>query len=351
MASLTVVAYQSRKIIKYGGFGIVGLVVVYSLVMGIIEAYLRANPPYVPPTVKYGRIDKVVFPEKKFGAKQFTLELPEDKLPTIKDQARVYIIYQPTSNILALEYGVRTAKAMGFTSKPKEAGTGIYEFDNAITKQKLTLNTLDGSFRLTYPYQEDQLLMTVGQVPDKAGAIEASKLFLEAADKWNEELETGEKKISFWKIDYDGLRAVASQSEANVTRVDLYRLAIPYYQGETDAKIVNSEVGRATISLMVSGSSVESKKMIEVDYKYHDIDRESFSTYPIISPEEAWAELQKGNYWPAFDVSAEKVAIRRVYLAYYEPIVLTNYFQPVYVFEGDGNFVAYVPAVTLKYLK
>jgi len=38
-----------------------------------------------------------------------------------------------------------------------------------------------------------------------------------------------------------------------------------------------------------------------------------------------------------------------VRLAYFEPITLVQFLQPVYVFEGDGEFVAYVPAVTEKY--
>jgi hypothetical protein len=36
-------------------------------------------------------------------------------------------------------------------------------------------------------------------------------------------------------------------------------------------------------------------------------------------------------------------------MAYYDPDVLSQYFQPIVVFEGDGGFVAYVPAVTAEY--
>jgi len=76
-----------------------------------------------------------------------------------------------------------------------------------------------------------------------------------------------------------------------------------------------------------------------------EIDLESFSTYPIKAVEDAWTDLEKGNYWPASDTSNESVVIRHVYLAYFEPIVLTHFLQPVFVFEGSDNFVAYVTAV------
>jgi len=47
-------------------------------------------------------------------------------------------------------------------------------------------------------------------------------------------------------------------------------------------------------------------------------------------------------------VTAGQVTIRNIYLAYFEPVTLTNYLQPIFVFEGDNNFVAYVPAISTK---
>jgi len=87
------------------------------------------------------------------------------------------------------------------------------------------------------------------------------------------------------------------------------------------------------------------------NYKYANVDRELFSTYPVKTVEEAWSDLKAGNYWPAVDVSPGDVAIKNIYLAYFEPVSLTNYLQPIFVFEGDQNFVAYVPAVSNKYIK
>ncbi len=72
---------------------------------------------------------------------------------------------------------------------------------------------------------------------------------------------------------------------------------------------------------------------------------------PWPADEEAWNDLKMGNYWPASDVETNKVTIRNMYLAYFEPISLTNYLQPIYVFEGDGKFAAYVPAVTDNFIK
>jgi hypothetical protein len=41
--------------------------------------------------------------------------------------------------------------------------------------------------------------------------------------------------------------------------------------------------------------------------------------------------------------------VRKIYLAYYDAGVYTEFYQPVFVFEGDKDFVGYVPAVTTDY--
>jgi hypothetical protein len=43
--------------------------------------------------------------------------------------------------------------------------------------------------------------------------------------------------------------------------------------------------------------------------------------------------------------------VRKIYLAYFEPINLTNYLQPIFVAEGDNNFVAYMPAISSSQIK
>lgn len=346
--SLTRTAYLARKLIKYGGGGLVIFLILWSVGVAAVKAYMAAHPPYTPPTVKYGRLPRIVFPEKTFEKKGFTAEMADDKLPSFKDQAKVYVVYRPVSSFMALEYDTRAAKEMGFTSKPTESspGSGIYIFKNDNLNQTLTMNVPEGSFKLSYPYQNDQMLLVPDKVPGKEEAIESARSFLKNAGRLPEDLDNGEKKVSYWKIEYDGLKQVSAPSEANVARVDFFRMAF-----KDEFKIVQADPNRAVVSILVSGSTVEGKKIVEVNYKYVSVDRESFSTYPIKTAQEAWDELKTGNYWPSFDVRNKDLIIRKMYLAYFEPVTLTNYMQPVFVFEGDGNFMAYVPAVKDNYVK
>lgn len=344
--SLTYTAWVSRRIIKYGGFWVGGFTVLYIIISWAIAAYIAAHPPYVPPDVKFGILPKTVFPEKQFTKKTFTAQLPNDTFPKFKDQSKVYVIVRPDNTFLALDLDTKTAANMKFTNKPNEVRYGVYEFSNQTLNQTLTMNVLDGSFLMKYPYNSDQLLLNPEKMPSDKEAILAAKSYLESAGKMPTDVSENSIKVSYWQIKYDGLKSVSSLSDANVIRVDFFRDKL-----EEKYKFVGVDVNSASISVLVTGSTVEGKKIVEVNYKYTNVDKEIFSTYPIKSPQDAWKELESGNYWPASDIPGTNVTIRNMYLAYFEPVTLTNYLQPIYVFEGDDKFVAYVPAVTDEYIK
>lgn len=348
MASLTYTAYVTRNVIKWGGLGLGVFTVFYMLVSAGITAYKLAHPVKIPPDFKYGILPKVVFPEKQVTTKNFVQQLANDNFPEFNNQSRVYFIARSTSPFLALEEDKQTAKQLGFNSEPTEvaSGKGIYEFRNDIYNQTLTMNVADGSFKLKYPYESDQMLLKPDKVPSRDEAINMAKSYLSQANKFPTDLDEGTKQVSYWKIELNGLQAVNSQSEGNAARVNFFRSNL-----DGDFPVVSSEYNSAPVQVLVSGAQTEGKRIIEVNYHYSPVDRESYATYPIKTAEEAWKDLTSGNYWPLNDTTSNSVTIRKMYLAFFEPVVLTNYLQPVYVFEGDNKFVAYVPAVVDKYVK
>ena len=343
--SLTQTAYTSRNVIKYGSVGLIVFSLLWMIGGAAWRIYRAKNPVYYAPTVKYGLLPKTVFPDKKTESKNFTLELPNDEVPEFSDQAKVYIIYRPNTTFLALEEDKKTAANFGFSDAPKEIKPGVYEFRNDSLNKTLTVNVLDGDFKMTYPYGSDQLLLTPDKMPSKPEAISLASSFLEKGGKMSTDLVNGEKQVTFWKIQDGGLKSVPSQSEANAARVDFFRESLE------ENKIVSANFGQASVSVLVSGSSLEAKRIIDVNFKDLQINKESFSTYPIKTAQEAIDALNAGNYWTAVDVANKNVTIRKMYLAYFEPTTLTNYLQPIYVFEGDNNFVAFVPAVKSDYIK
>lgn len=345
--SLTQTAYAGRNIIKFGGLGIVIFTLLWMITTTAYNLYRNNNPIRYSPTVKYGVLPKISFPDKTTTTKNFTFELPSDEIPPFTDQLKVYIIYRPHETFLALQEDTETAKLFGFTNDPVELKTGVYEFKDTNNKT-LTVNVLTGDFELTYPYASDQILLTETEVPSKTKAVEIASGFLNRGGKLLSDLKNGEQIVTYWKIDGGALKSVSVQSEANAARVDFYR------KNFDNLNLVSSNFGQASVSVLISGSTVEAKKIIGVNFKDLNIDRESSSTYPIKTGQQAVENLKAGNYWTARDVSNTEVTIRNMYLAYYEPTTLNgylHYLQPIFVFEGDNNFVAYVPAITDQYTK
>lgn len=344
--SLTTTAYASRNLIKYGIVGLFGFSILWISATAAIKSYKQAHPPYVAPTLKYGILPKIVFPDKSFEKKTFTLELPTQSVPNFGDQAKVYFISRPSSVVLALEQDKQIAQSFGFTDNPLEIKSGVYQFTNTASNLTLTMNVLEGNFDLKYPYENDQMLLISGMAPDKVSAIGSAVAYLQQAGKYTTDLENGEQKVSFWKIDNSGLNLVDSQSEANLTRVDFFRQPL-----DDKFQILSTDTNKAMVSALVSGSTVTDKKIVELNYRYSQIDREAYSTYYIKGTTEAYQDLAAGNYWPASDISGPSTTIRKISLAYFEPVSLTNFLVPIYVFEGDGGFTAYVSAIDNKWIQ
>jgi hypothetical protein len=308
-----------------------------------IKAYKAAHPAYIAPTVRYGVLPKNVFPSKEFTKKNLAFEFTNDVLPNFGDQAKVFVIYRSKTEILALEEAKEVAKNFGFLNEPSRVSEGVYEFkDNK--NRVLTMNVLEGNFNLKYPYTTDNSVLEGKNMPSKEKAIEAAETFLELGNKYGTDLKNGEKKVSYWKIADGTLAAVSALSESNAIKIDFYRESV-----DKKYEITSAQNGEATVSILVSGAQETDKRIIEANFKYATIDRESYSTYPIKTAAEAVEDLKAGNYWPSSDVVANDVIIRTMSLAYYEPVTLTQYLQPIYIFRGDNNFVAYVSAITDKY--
>jgi hypothetical protein len=97
---------------------------------------------------------------------------------------------------------------------------------------------------------------------------------------------------------------------------------------------------------LVMGSGSLKESPLEASFSHQKILDES-GTYPIKSATTAFEDLKSGN---AFILShsgdSTNVKIKKVYLALFYEGKLQKYLTPVIVFEGDNNFLAYVPAVT-----
>ena len=74
-------------------------------------------------------------------------------------------------------------------------------------------------------------------------------------------------------------------------------------------------------------------------------------TYPLRDPRTAWNIIKSGEgYIASYDGEGQAV-IRTVKLGYYDDFEEQEYLQPVYVFEGDNDFIGYVSALDPQYVQ
>ncbi|MDO8741824.1 MAG: hypothetical protein Q7J11_01620, partial [Candidatus Roizmanbacteria bacterium] len=87
-------------------------------------------------------------------------------------------------------------------------------------------------------------------------------------------------------------------------------------------------------------------KVIKSQIAFFEKSDEQIGIYPIKTGDQAWTELNNGKGFVVAGTQGQKnIVIKDMKLRYFDPDIYQNYLQPVYVFLGEGDFAAYVPAV------
>jgi hypothetical protein len=160
------------------------------------------------------------------------------------------------------------------------------------------------------------------------------------------DLENGPIQTTYLKAVANSLVPAVSLSEADFVRFDIYRQ-------DQIFPFVTPQFDEANVSVILSGSSDSEKRIIRLEYAYFPIDYNSYATYPLKPVETAWEELKQGKAYIARVKSSapDEITVRRVFLALYDPDQYQPFIQPVYIFQGDDDFMAYVPAIAAEWLK
>ena len=157
-------------------------------------------------------------------------------------------------------------------------------------------------------------------------------------------MATSEAKISFLRASSTSYIPAVSLSEADFIQVNIWRSPI-----RETYSLVRPDPLQGNAHFIFSGSRDTNSSIVQADFTYAPIDYERFETYGLIAPQTAWQTLQAGKGFVAhIDAGVQQATVRNVYLAYYDSDTPQRYLQPVYVFVGDQNFFAYVPAVTVS---
>lgn len=346
MASLTQSSIIARKIIRFAIYLVILIVVVrvtFATGTKVFRIFFPEPPP--KPTVTFGKLTALPFPENLSITEglTFTLETAEGKLPEFTGQIRVFFMPKAAPNIQGLEFAKQKAVAMGFSPEGRELVESVFLFPNRNSPSTLNMEIVSGIFSISYNLPANPRALDENP-PSADTATSQVRSFLARAGFLVDDL-SGPVEHDFIKIEEGRFVNALSQSDGQITKINLYR------KGYEDLPSAPLDPDEANVWFMIGGSRERADQIIAAEYHYYPIDEEQSATYPIITAEFAWKELTQGGGFIVGrdDENQLDVTIRNVYLAYFDPGQYTEFYQPIVVFEGDGGFVAYVPAVTPEY--
>lgn len=342
MATLTDTAYVARQFIKYGGIVLVVLMVGRFALNVFADFWQRLHPtPPPPPTMAFGPLPQIKFPQKEQAALTYTLELPNGVFNDYGDRATVYLMPEKRARFLALDETITEAAQLGFKDKPQARTDTVYRFNKEDPlPTTLDVNISTGRMILSVNWSIDSNFVLIKQLPTEDKAQSEFMNYLKKADLVPEDLANGETHITYLKVTGNSYVPTVSLSEADFLRLDVFRAKI-----DDLYETVTPDPQQGVVRAIVSGNP-DKARYVGIEYNYYPVDYETNATYYLKQPSQAWMELQQGGgYIAQVDPGVSEVIVRRVDLGYYDAFESQPYFQPVYIFRGDDNLIAYVPAL------
>ena len=342
--NLTDVAIKTRKAIRYSLIFLVLILLLRIILSFSFSLYRNLVPEPTPePTISFGPLPKIQFPKQEVPKNiNYSIETTTGELPILETQANVYFIPKPPPTLFSLDTATSKAATLGFTGKGTEVSSSIHQFSSPKTPATIQINIITGDFSISYDLSQDTSPIS-SQPPAPEIAVNTPKSILSRASSLPDDL-SGPTSHSFLEIQGQSLVPSLSLSEADFTKVNLYRKPLG-----KDYPSVTSTPDEANVWFILSGAREREKQVIAAEYHHFPVDEEQLSTYPLKTSQKALEDLIAGDAFIASAGNTENVIIRKVFLAYFDPVHAGTFLQPIVVFEGDNNFVAYVPAVIQEY--
>jgi hypothetical protein len=343
-----------RKITKWGS--ILGAVIVSFVILfriGVVVKDMLFPPPPPPFEVKYGKLPAIPFGQPAVAETfTYTLDTVTGTYPTFPDRLKVYQVINEPPSLLNAEKARRKMLALRFidgTGKAiphKQISPIIFQWERtqASVKETMLMNIETGNFNFTSTYLKQPSIPFVNFSEDSAKNAAAD--FLGALDSFPEDIDQEKTRVQLLGVKNGTFIPATSLSKAQVIRVDMYQSAVD------ELDIYYPRYPSSSMNFLLKGQNIGPDDVFEANYYYQHIDRTEGSTYPIKTATEAWAELEEGNGFVSnYFGSGKSISITDISLGYYVGEETQNYLMPIIIFQGDGEFYAYVSAVKENWIE
>ena len=344
--TLTEISYYSRKALP---FVIIFFLVLLIMFYGIKLLVITFNKPIedeVQLHTIFNKIDRLDISNSTPSANlNFVLDTIEGEPITSTKSAEVFLLPASVSKFGYSQKIYLMAKAFGFdTEIVKHSLDGkIASFSN--NYEELTIDITNFNFNYEYKYNkapksETSLLLDT-HIPSNNEIISKAVDLLKSVNRYPEELSQGRTNIIYHKYNFvdNKLRTVENPKEANVVEVDFYR---PDING---LPVISPKyfTSRNYVIMVFYGKDY---RILKAEINFFEKSSDQIGIYPVKTGNQAYEDLKSGKGSIVSGLQGEKdIILKKMFIGYYDPAVYQQYLQPIYVFLGNDDFVAYVPAI------
>lgn len=321
------------------------MLVVLSLIAFIVfiiivinwEAIIKAIiPPKTPPgTVSFGLLPKYDLSDafKPEGKISFKLQTITGNLPKFPKEAKVFATAKKIPSFAAEQAIKNKANTVGFNPEPIKIDGSLMEFESSDKTQKsLKVDILTQNFILSYKIEPGLITKRPRKIED---AQETTFEFFRFMGLDNLQFPKGKNVIKKLKFENGQIVEADSVSNAELIEVD-------YYFADFDnLPVVYTKKGSSPVFALVAN-----EKVVYAKKEISNIELFRFATYPLKPISQAWDELKAGGGYFNSQNANTTINIKEVKLGYVIGLKNNLYVQPSYLFFGEGDFIAFVPAVS-----
>jgi hypothetical protein len=351
--NLTEISIAFRKLLV---FGVIGIFVFLMLrVMFGISVSSLASSQVVPPPLPDVRFSKLPKPQftglSSTSGLKFALQNIEGRPPETTDSGKVYAMPKKLPTLLSADRAKQFAKKLNFSSISDQPSSVIYRyFDPKNPLYTLELDSVNLNFTLKYDFANNpKFVFNPMRSVTTEKAIAEVKNFIQFNQLFDATI-TGGKSTAValtYQPQTKNFRKALSLSAADAVQIH-------YFRSDLDGmKVLPPGFDTSFNYALYSPNDTVESNILELSYTFWPIAFDDFATYPLKSSSQAWQDLVDGY---GFTVrlgnnKPDQIVIRNIYLAYYDSQDPQSYLQPVFVFEGDNDYVAYVEAITSDWLQ
>ncbi len=370
---------DASRLFKQSILVFVGLMVLYfilriSLITGtfMIKVLFPPKPPV--PTMQFGLIPLPNIDSLKTeGNIEYKLDTISGKLPSgLPNQIPVFQVIVPKQDIFVEQKAKQTAEYFGFKNSAYAEISNIqWKWQNLVPQRSLDLNILTFNYIIDPNLSQLNIYLKRGDAvsPEQAKTNALNIFANHSFVNFKRDGESLITETTFARINQEVLEEAPSLSEAQLTKVDIYR-TITF--SNTQFKIYGVKYDTSYINYYLAQGYTSANQLLKANVDYWNFDPEKGSTYPLKNINTAWNEIINGNgtivklteenedlYKPYTQKDVKSVKIKSIELAYIIDKDLPKFIQPIYIFKGQfetqtgqlGQYVSYLPALDNNVVK